>query len=910
MKKLLALVLALVMTMSLVTISNAAFKDADKISNKEAVDVMAAVGVLAGYDNGEFGATDTLTRAQACKIIAYLDLGKDVAEALPAVQVFSDLSANNWAAKYVAYCADAGYVSGVGDNKFAPDEKVTGYQFGKMLLCALGYDQKVEEMTGSSWEIKVAKLMESNSLSKGTSKLGSAALTREEAAQYGLNALKATCVEYEDKGTNITIGDTTISAGAKKAKAVEAATTNDYAGAIDKTNGSTAAVYTVQLGEKLYKGDLEISEDGTNGADEFGRTVKTWLYKKDAVATSESTAVASFTAATKAADVAKALNGYKLADNAGTPNKYNINNNTVYKTADPDNDFTTGSIVVVNNASATTLTVGTSEGETIAKAIADETANGKVVEIYADKDTKVVTKIVVIKYTVAKVTDVKTTTKSGSTYTTYSLASVEGSNTPSGKVYSVVADNEKDTAVVSGTIAKDDIVTYVKPVNGKLYIYATEKFTGTQSAKNSEKLTINGTSYGIALGVLNGNSSDNVDAADFANTTKTSNYYADQYGFVVYTNAVAETVNYAVVDKIALVNATGTGNNKSVEAVLAFADGTTNTVKVTKINGIKAKNIENAAGDIVVTSNAISGIKVSTSVTENGELSGKIVSYKSTSDGYELTYLNVSTSDGSIGKVATSKSSSSNSATTVTVVEKGVPTVVGYNKTDASNATGVVANNDTVYLIKTKDGSNDKFTSYTGFKNVSTVKITGTDSADAIAVVAYAVNDDGVAFIYINAATAVIGDTKDGTMLYVTGTDYVTNGTDDDVYYTLTGIVDGAEGEIKTKESSIVSGLEKGKLYELTVDNDGYVTAKTEQTSSTKYVKKTLSSASEEAKNGVIAGYTYDGTETVVVIEDNALSSGSVSSAKNGDTIYVKVVDSTGTAAEKIAIKTIYIVKA
>ena len=38
MKKLLALVLALVMTMSLVTISNAAFKDADSIDYKEAVD--------------------------------------------------------------------------------------------------------------------------------------------------------------------------------------------------------------------------------------------------------------------------------------------------------------------------------------------------------------------------------------------------------------------------------------------------------------------------------------------------------------------------------------------------------------------------------------------------------------------------------------------------------------------------------------------------------------------------------------------------------------------------------------------------------------------------------------------------------------------------------------------------------
>ena len=905
MKKLLALVLALVMSMSLVTISNAAFKDANSIDYKEAVEVMNKVGVLIGDEKGNFNAKDILTRGQAAKIIAYLDLGKSTAEALPAVKVFNDVEASRWSAKFIAYCADAGYINGVGNGNFDPTGKLTGYAFGKLLLCALGYDATIEEMTGANWTIKVAKLMEKNSISKGTSKLGSAVLTREEAAQYALNALKAAMVEYDDKGSTITAGDVTIVTGAKKAKAVESA--EGYSKAIDVTTGSTGSVWTVQLGEKLYKGDLEISEDGTNGADEFGRTVKTWLYKKDAVATSESSAVATFTAATKAADVAKALNGYKLASNASPAVNYNINNNTEYKTATPDNDFTTGNIVVANNASATALTVGTSEGETIAKAIADETANGKVVEIYADKDTKVVSKIVVINYTVAKVTDVKTTTKSGSTYTTYSLASVEGSNTPSGKVYSVVADNEKDTAVVSGTIAKDDIVTYVQPTDGKLYIYATEKFTGTQSAKNSEKLTINGTSYGIAKGVLNGNGTDNVDAADFANTTKTSNYYADQYGFVVYTNAVAETVNYAVVDKIALVNATGTGSNKTVEAVLAFADGTTKTVNVTKINGIKAKDIENAAGDIVATSNAISGIKVSTSVTENGELSGKIVSYKSTSDGYELTYLNVSTSDGSIGKVATS--TSSDTSKTVTVVEKGVPTVVGYGKTNASDATGVVANNDTVYLIKTKDGSNDKFTSYTGFKNVSTVKITkGTENATAV--VAYAENDDGVAFIYINAATAVIGDTKDGTMLYVTGTDYVTNGTDDNVYYTLTGIVDGAEGEIKTKESSIVSGLEKGKLYELTVDNDGYVTAKTEQTSSTKYVKKTLDNANQEAKNGVIAGYTYDGTETVVVIEDNALSSGSVSSAKNGDTIYVKVVDSTGTAAEKIAIKTIYIVKA
>ena len=59
MKKLLALVLALVMSMSLVTISNAAFKDADKIDYDEAVTVMNAVGVLVGDENGSFATAIT-----------------------------------------------------------------------------------------------------------------------------------------------------------------------------------------------------------------------------------------------------------------------------------------------------------------------------------------------------------------------------------------------------------------------------------------------------------------------------------------------------------------------------------------------------------------------------------------------------------------------------------------------------------------------------------------------------------------------------------------------------------------------------------------------------------------------------------------------------------------------------------
>ena len=148
MKKLLALVLALVMSMSLVTISNAAFKDVKDIDNKEAVEVMNALGVLVGDDKGNFNADANLTRAQAAKIICVMLLGQTAADNLNLTASFTD--ASGWAESYIAYCASQGIVAGVGGNKFDPNGQLTGYQFAKMLLCALGYDAAIEEMTGAS----------------------------------------------------------------------------------------------------------------------------------------------------------------------------------------------------------------------------------------------------------------------------------------------------------------------------------------------------------------------------------------------------------------------------------------------------------------------------------------------------------------------------------------------------------------------------------------------------------------------------------------------------------------------------------------------------------------------------------------------------------------------------------------
>ena len=62
MKKFLSLVLALVMTMSLVTVSAGAkdFTDDSEITYKEAVDVISALGVVDGYSDGDFRPDDVL----------------------------------------------------------------------------------------------------------------------------------------------------------------------------------------------------------------------------------------------------------------------------------------------------------------------------------------------------------------------------------------------------------------------------------------------------------------------------------------------------------------------------------------------------------------------------------------------------------------------------------------------------------------------------------------------------------------------------------------------------------------------------------------------------------------------------------------------------------------------------------
>ena len=160
MKKLLAMVLALVMTLSLAVSANA-FKDDKSISDDyaEAVAVLNGMGVFKGYEDGSFKPQGDITRAEVSAIV-YRVYTQDVKDAKASMYAtynkFSDMAGAGWAQGYIGYCANAELVKGYPDGTFKPSGKVTGYEVLAMILRAVGYD-KNGEFSGADWALHVAQ---------------------------------------------------------------------------------------------------------------------------------------------------------------------------------------------------------------------------------------------------------------------------------------------------------------------------------------------------------------------------------------------------------------------------------------------------------------------------------------------------------------------------------------------------------------------------------------------------------------------------------------------------------------------------------------------------------------------------------------------------------------------------------
>ena len=182
----------------------AAFTDADQITETEAVNTLADLGVLEGKEDGSFDPKGAVTRAEMCKIICVLLNGGK----MPRLEdpnrpmtnfSFSDIS-GHWARYLIEYCHSLEIVNGRADGTFDPDGTVTGREAAKMLLAMAGHDPEAAGFTGTGWAAAVDEKAQTLGLYEGQAE-GAAEepLDREHAALMVYHALDLDRVSYWER---------------------------------------------------------------------------------------------------------------------------------------------------------------------------------------------------------------------------------------------------------------------------------------------------------------------------------------------------------------------------------------------------------------------------------------------------------------------------------------------------------------------------------------------------------------------------------------------------------------------------------------------------------------------------------------------------------------------------------------
>ena len=207
-KKFLALVLAMMMTLSLmVTVNASSFKDDDDINPVygEAIDVLTELGVVKGYgeddpNEGKFLPKGLITRAEVAAILYRIVTG-DVNDANVHLykydSEFTDVNSDNWFAPYVNFCANNELVKGRGNGKFDPKANITGYEALVMILRAIGYNNPSEFTNPSTWRTKASGYGMKHGLTENiqAGSLGAFA-TREVVAEIMFKGLLAPMQNY------------------------------------------------------------------------------------------------------------------------------------------------------------------------------------------------------------------------------------------------------------------------------------------------------------------------------------------------------------------------------------------------------------------------------------------------------------------------------------------------------------------------------------------------------------------------------------------------------------------------------------------------------------------------------------------------------------------------------------------
>ncbi len=146
MKRIVSLVLALSMVLSLFTTAFAgtSLEDVEGTKYEAAVSALVELGVVNGYEDNTYRAEKVVTRAEMAKLLVIASGLEAAADLNKGATRFNDVAANHWATGYINVATEYGYVSGYPDGSFAPDATVTYAEAVTMAIRVLGYKSVVE----------------------------------------------------------------------------------------------------------------------------------------------------------------------------------------------------------------------------------------------------------------------------------------------------------------------------------------------------------------------------------------------------------------------------------------------------------------------------------------------------------------------------------------------------------------------------------------------------------------------------------------------------------------------------------------------------------------------------------------------------------------------------------------------
>ena len=562
MKKLLAMVLALVMTLSLAVSANAAFKDVKDINETyaESAEVLANLGVFKGYEDGSFNPKGDITRAEVAAIVYRIYTGdvKDVqAKNYETYNKFADMAGAGWAKGYIGYCANAAFIKGYPDGNFKPAGKVTGYEALAMILRAVGYD-KNNEFTGADWALHVAQIAQKNGILDNVKGVDlNAPATREVVAELLFRAINVPMVSYTAAFGYQNVG---LSTADNKFFTANKTLGSEVFG-LAKVSGEISKVsYLDKTTQFTYTEDKKDKTEEVTGVDAGFENIGYEGYVWTVPGAKKTVAAVSTV--------------YVTGESLG-----NSTNGTAYgKLVDKDNDA-----YIADKADRVYyngVLVSGKLTDTIAK------INNIGVKVdFIDNDHNGKTDVVVVTdYTVAQVAGIaKDTTSTGSN-------AVEKNK----YYFSKGIGGYKASAVCcADELALDDLVTVVE-YNKAIYVDKAEFTTDTFNAINRDKVGGDQRSYDIGDKTYLVSAKGTTDPDElFTNKylNKKVDIYTDPYGHIIYAELSKADVNYLFVLKNDHTKATtGLTDTKVVFA----ADAKEEVIGVSKVDGKTEFNL----GDI------------------------------------------------------------------------------------------------------------------------------------------------------------------------------------------------------------------------------------------------------------------------------------------------------------------------